>query len=113
MLIQSNFPLNNVKRGNVTALVSSCIDEENYGVTKLLVKSGADLNIVTDQGSSALVEAVTRENIELIKMLLRKGAYIHHKEKKFLLKSPFYQALHQQYIPAIELFCDHGAGPCA
>ena len=72
--------MNNVKRGNVTALVSSCIDEENYGVTKLLVKSGADLNIVTDQGSSALVEAVTRENIELIKMLLRKGAYIHHKE---------------------------------
>lgn len=29
------------------------------------------------------------------------------------MKSPFYCALHKQYIPAMELFCDHGAGPSA
>lgn len=111
MLIDSGFPMNNTKIGNVTALVSSCIDKDNDPVTKLLIKLGADLNVVTDDGSSALVEAVKQENIGLVKMLLRKGAYIHHKDKQHEFKSPFYHALHQQYIPAMELFCDHGAGP--
>lgn len=45
--------------GNATALIMSCLDKETIDITKLLLKAGADPNVVTNKGSSALAEAVT------------------------------------------------------
>lgn len=57
-LIDSHFPLDEKKKGGLTALITSCNDQEKFLITKLLVRGGADINIISDHGSSALSEAV-------------------------------------------------------
>ena len=74
-----------------------------------MIKSGADLNVVTDKGSSALVEAVKKKNLELVQMLLTYGAFMYHKDKNLVMQSPFVVALKIQSVESTELFCDHGA----
>ena len=109
-LANSSYPLNEKRAGGITALISSCIDpDEDNLIAKILIRGGADVNIITDMGSSALNEAVINENSELIKLLLKKNASVFFEEEKFRMQSPFFVALRKQYINAIELFCDHGA----
>jgi ankyrin repeat protein len=43
MLIQSKFPLNEVKKGGITALHLACLDHDAIGVANYLVKKGADI----------------------------------------------------------------------
>ena len=57
-LIDSHFPLDEKKKGGLTALITSCNDQEKFLITKLLVRAGSDINIISDYGSSALSEAV-------------------------------------------------------
>ena len=82
-----------MKTGGLTALISSCSNLENDNVTKLLIKAGADLNLVTDAGSSALVEAVKTSNYDLVHMLLNRGAFIYHKDPNLIMDSPFHVAV--------------------
>lgn len=50
----------------------------NFPMTKLLVENGANVNILTDNGSSILLEAVWNEkNIEIVKYLIAKGALVN------------------------------------
>lgn len=62
-LVNSGYPLNEKKAGGITALISSCIDPDPENlIPKLLLRGGADVNIITDMGSSALNEAVINDN---------------------------------------------------
>ena len=48
MLIESDFPLNKTMLGNATALIMSCLQKETDDITRLLLKAGADPNMVTN-----------------------------------------------------------------
>ena len=50
-------------------MISSCIDDSEL-ISKMLIKGGANLNVVTDEGSSALSEAVIKNNKKLTWLLL-------------------------------------------
>jgi uncharacterized protein len=78
-LINSNYPLNEKKSGGLTALISSCIDDNDL-ISKLLIRGGANLNVVTDTGSSALTETVVHNNKKLTWLLLTQGAHIIYKD---------------------------------
>ena len=82
-LIDSHFPLDETKKGGLTALIISCNDEERFLITKLLVRAGADINIISEHGSSALSEAVNTKNHELVDILLKKGAFIYYPQEEW------------------------------
>ena len=107
-LVDSGYPLNEKKSGGLTALVSSCVDD-NEKISKILIKGKANLNIVTDKGSSALSEAVVKNNKKLTWLLLTQGAHMIYKDPKIIHLSPFYKAIDNDSIWAVELFADHGA----
>ncbi len=74
MLIESGFPLNTTKSDGVTALIISCrreIEDENKNISKMLVIAGADINWVTDEGESALSQAINFGNDLLSDFLMR------------------------------------------
>ena len=107
-LVDSGYPLNVKKSEGLTALVSACIDD-NEQISKILIKGKANLNIVTDKGSSALSEAVVKNNKKLTWLLLTQGAHMIYKDPKIIHLSPFYKAIDNDSIWAVELFADHGA----
>jgi len=110
-LITSGFPLNDVKTGGLTALHIACseTDKESTQIAKMLIRYRADINVVNDDGISALSEAVLKKNHEVVEVLLKKGANIYFSDKELRDKSPFFQAINTQSIVAVEMFCDHGA----
>ena len=103
--------MNDVKRGGLTALHIACseTDKESIQIAKMLIRYRADINVVNDDGISALSEAVLKQNHELLEVLLKKGANIYFQDKELRDKSPFFQAINTQSIVAVEMFCDHGA----
>lgn len=75
-------------------MIGACVDpDQDNLIAKILIRGGADVNIVTDMGSSALSEAAINQNIELIRILLKKGAIIFFEQEEFRMKSPFFVAL--------------------
>ena len=64
-------------------MIISCNDEERFLITKLLVRAGADINIISEHGSSALSEAVNTKNHELVDILLKKGAFIYYPQEEW------------------------------
>jgi ankyrin repeat protein len=82
-LINSDYPLDGKKKGGLTALISSCIDDSEL-ISKLLVRGGANLNVVTDKGSSALSEAIMINNRKLTWFLLSQGAHIIYRDPKII-----------------------------
>jgi len=64
-------------------LIGSCIDDSEL-ISKLLVRGGANLNIVTEKGSSALSEAIMINNRQLTWFLLSQGAHIIYRDPKII-----------------------------
>jgi ankyrin repeat protein len=98
-LVNSDYPLNEKKAGGITALISSCIDPDPENlISKILIRGGADVNIITDTGSSALNEAVINDNSDLIQLLLKRNASLFFEDEEFRMQSPFFVALRKQNI---------------
>lgn len=45
---------------------------------KLLLKAGAEVNAVTESGTTALIEAAARNHTDIVRILLAAGATVHH-----------------------------------
>lgn len=54
----------------------SAIAKENYGLSKLLIENGANVNAVQMQNVTALHSAVHRGNLDLVKLLIENNASI-------------------------------------
>ena len=78
-------------------------------MAKELINNGANVNLISDAGRSALTEAVLCQNTTLLLKLLSRGAEIFYEPINLRDKSPFFQAVDQNQNWAIVLFCDHGA----
>ena len=75
----------------------------------MLVNAGAELNFVTNEGLSALSQAVNSENNVLSDFLMHKGAKIFYQDLLYRDFSPFFQAINKENLHAVEMFCDHDA----
>lgn len=94
-LILSGYPLNDTKQGNFTALhiASSEKDEESIKIVKLLIKNKADLNIISDNFTTPLSEAVLKENMVSMALLLKNGAKSYFDDMSIRTKSPFFRSI--------------------
>lgn len=78
---------------NQTALYQFSINNDTNNVYKLLTL-GANPNIADDEGVTPLMNAITNNNFNMVKILVSKGASIKAKDKKnntvlnYALKSP-------------------------
>jgi len=59
----------------------------------MLINNGADLNIVSDNGTTALGEGVRKNNYELVELLVKKRANIMNKNLEQRDSSPFFMAI--------------------
>ena len=66
------------------------------------------MNFVSDDGISALSEAVKSDFRKLAEVLIKKGAKIFYDDPKIRDSSPFFKAIVFKKVWAIEMFCDHG-----
>lgn len=83
-------------------------DNPNDVIAKRLIKAGANLNIISETGCTALTEAIKKDNRPLVDFLIKKGANIFNTDISQKDQSAFYQAINEQKVWAVELFCDHG-----
>jgi len=83
-------------------------DNPNDVIARKLIKAGANLNIISDNGCTALTEAIKKDNRPLVDFLIKKGANIFNADPSQKDQSAFYQAINEQKVWAVELFCDHG-----
>ena len=56
---------------------------QNNDIALMLINGGADLNIISDDGSTALSEAVSKNNYELVEILIKKNANIMNGDLKY------------------------------
>jgi ankyrin repeat protein len=76
-------------------------------VVKLLIRSGADLNIRGDGGKTALIFASRFNNIEVVKLLIRSGADLNIRDN-WGSTALIWASLHNQ-IEVVKLLIEAGA----
>lgn len=70
MLVESNYPLNEVQEEGLTALMMAASLNDNK-LCQCLVRAGADVNIISPNGNSCLLEAVRTKNKSLTRYFLK------------------------------------------
>ena len=79
--------------------------------TKLLLRSGADVNASTDDGLTPLImAAVLPESLEVVRMLIERGADVNANANRF---SPLMAASFRGDPETVELLIEAGADPTA
>ena len=71
MMVASAYPLDLVRDGGLTALIIGSRDRESVKICEELIVGGANIDINTPSGASALSEAVKAENVALVEILLK------------------------------------------
>ena len=62
-------------------------------IAKLLINAKADLNAISEDGSTALSEAVCKNNHELVELLVKRNANIMNTDMKYRDSSAFFKAI--------------------
>jgi len=97
----------------MTPLLAAVFDRENQAV-QLLLQAGADPNVHSDEGQSALLSSVEANDLEMTAALLRHGATRSMNEWSGLqCLTPLGQAARDLNVPMIKLLLDAGADPGA
>ena len=108
--MESGYPLNNSMSGGLTALILASSDKKFFKMCERIIETGGDLNKCTNDGQSAITQAMKGNNIKVAKLLLKNGARVfYYGKKEYWENSPFFQAITNRCHWAIEMFCDHGA----
>lgn len=74
MLIESNFPMNCTMKGGITAFIIAAEDPNFFRICTLMMAAGADINMITENGDSALSQTVKGANMKFTEVLLKNHA---------------------------------------
>lgn len=77
LLLNYNVDINEIRAGKTPLMVAVCQDEENLNqeIVNFLLENGANVNKQSAYGT-ALWEAISYENLDMVKFLIGKGANI-------------------------------------
>ena len=106
MASQKRFELINKQNNSHTALMIS-INKGNIDIAKLLIASGADVNIKNSKEQTALMMATVQEYEELVHLLVITGAEINAEEE--LKETALMLAIDKGNLPIASLLIDVGA----
>lgn len=101
----------NKKEGTIS-LVEACAREDIL-LVKHLLRIGADVNMTSELGFSALNMAVIKNNSKLIQILLKAGANINFQDTTVfgLGETPLTSAIRENNETMVKLLLDDGADP--
>jgi ankyrin repeat protein len=89
-------------------LFSNEQDSNNTEIIKALIKSGAELNILSDCGmSTPLYQAVFNNNLEVVNLLIEYGADVNMTKR--YNECPLSNAAQFGYLPIVRTLINHGA----
>lgn len=94
-LVKSNYPLDEVMNGGMTALILMAQHPKQVEIARLIVKRGVDINYTCDYGLSALSYCIIHTNPVLADYLLRKGGLPFNKIERELNNSPFFVGINR------------------
>jgi ankyrin repeat protein len=87
-----NYPLDKLKSNGISALAIASI-KGNLPIMKLLVNSGADINLIGKSGVSPLYMAMKAQNLDCIQYLLEQGAQIFINDPIWNEMSPIFYCI--------------------
>lgn len=90
MLIKSGFPLNDCMDDGISPLIMCARDKKANNIAMTLLYAGADPNLVTTKGQTALGEAICHDNKKLSELLVKKKCQIFLSQIEFRDQSPFF-----------------------
>ena len=82
MLVDSGFPLDLKMQGDLTALVVGTRITNDIGIRMChkIIEGGADVNIISKSGESALSEAIVHDNKKLVDILIKVQANLMYED---------------------------------
>lgn len=89
MLAESNYEMNHLMQGNLSALIIAAKDKKALNTIRFMIHSGADVNVISDFGQTALSVCVENNDRHLAELLLNYGANMFI-QGDFKDKSPFF-----------------------
>ena len=107
MLADSGYDMNIPLQGQITPLMLAAKERRAFGIVQHMVRSGAEINTISEVGQTALSLSIANQDRELSEFLLKNNA------NSFWIgpnaeESPFFTAIKLERIWAVELMCDHG-----
>ncbi len=63
-----------------TSLINACCHKSSSEVIQFLIDSGADVNVLTDNGMTSLMYASRNRNPEVVQLLIDNGADVNAKD---------------------------------
>lgn len=82
-ILEKEAMVNHKDQHNKTPLLYAIDNQaENLDVVNVLILKNADLNIISFDGLSPLLTAVTRHHRKIINLLIEKGANVHDKYQR-------------------------------
>ena len=118
LLIQNNADVNSIERSSYIDMMLYGMDInsrpielalafENVEMVNLLIRSGAQTNYISSDGSSLFNIAIEDNSLEVIKTLVENGAKINASDGNFL--TPMHKAVIYQRPEIVEYLLDQGA----
>ncbi len=98
---------NSTQNNRPTPLIKACRDGNKAMVKFLLEEKGAKIDLADPNGWTPLTTAVSKDNVEMVKLLLKKGAKIDLADPKGF--TPFTSAVFTGNIPMVKLLLEKGA----
>ncbi len=77
LLVKKHANVNTVHKDKITPLILASSNKDNLDIVGILLRARADVNAVTIEGVSSLMEAVNKGNILIIKLLLEYDADVN------------------------------------
>ena len=89
--MESGYPLNDSMSGGLTALIMASSDKKFFRMCERIIESGGDINKCTDDGQSAITQAINGNNTKVAKLLLKRGARVfYYGNQEYWENSPFF-----------------------
>ena len=89
--MESGYPLNDSMSGGLTVLIMASSDKKFFRMCERIIESGGDINKCTDDGQSAITQAINGNNTKVAKLLLKRGARVfYYGNQEYWENSPFF-----------------------
>lgn len=108
LLLTSGFKVTyeNLKSTSISLLHSAVIKTCNAEIVEQIIKHGGEVNSMNEHQNTVLYEAVKKENLDVVKILMKNGVDVNASSKK---GSALHEAIRRQNVKLVKYLIKNGA----